>query len=57
MPAYELSGEALRDARDWLMDCTWADVDTEDIAAMPASVITSAVRRHYDGGIAAFLAA
>lgn len=57
MPARELSGEALREARGWLSDCLWADVTPDDIATMPADLITRAVARHYDGGLAAFLAA
>lgn len=57
MPAYVLQGELLQEARGWLSDCTWADVDEHDIAVMPADVVTRAVARHYEGGLTAFLAA
>lgn len=41
--------------RGWLCECTWADVDTADIALMPDRQIVDAVERHWDGGLAAFL--
>jgi hypothetical protein len=41
--------------RAWLCDCTWAEVDTADIALMPDTQIVAAVERHWDGGLADFL--
>lgn len=41
--------------RAWLCECTWADVDTTDIALMPDMQIVDAVDRHWDGGLRAFL--
>jgi hypothetical protein len=41
--------------RAWLCDCTWADVDTADIALMPDPQIVAAVERHWAGGVTAFL--
>lgn len=57
MATYVLQGEALREAYGWLADCTWADIDGEGIAALSPVQVTRAVARHYDGGVAAFLAA
>ena len=45
----------VEDMRDWLLDCDWADVDSEDIEAMPTSLILEAVKRHYRGGVAGFM--
>lgn len=52
-----LAGEALQEARGWLSDCAWADIDAVGIAALTPAQVTRAVARHYDGGMAAFLAA
>lgn len=43
--------------RDWLADCTFVDVDADDIKAMPDDRIIRAVARNYDGGIAGFIKA
>lgn len=51
----ELTGELLREARGWVADCMWADLEPEDIAAMPAARVTRGIARHYDGGLAEFV--
>jgi hypothetical protein len=43
-------------ARSWLMDCVWADADASDVARLADAAVTRAIARHYDGGIAAFIA-
>lgn len=52
-----LNAKELEEARNWLSDCEWRDVDADDIYAMPADVIHRAVQRHYDGGLEAFVLA
>lgn len=52
----EHNAVVLSAALDWCMDCVWADVDADDIAAMPNDVIVRAIQRHYVGGWAGFLA-
>lgn len=54
MPAY--SPEAVTEARAWLSDCAWADIDAEGIARLSDAVVMRAVARHYDGGLVAFMA-
>lgn len=49
--------ELLADARSWLMDCVWLDVESEDIAEMSARQILLAVNRHFEGGWINFVAA
>lgn len=41
--------------RSWLADCSWADVDSAQIQAMPDVQILRAVDRHWDGGLTDFL--
>ena len=47
--------EAVDAMREWLSECTWADIDTDDVADLTASEVVSGVRRHYEGGVQAFL--
>ena len=48
--------EQIKDARLWLMDCSWPDATTAQIKRMSADQVIRAVARHYDGGIAGFIA-
>lgn len=43
-------------ARDWASDCTWPDVDPEDIAEMTSADVLYRAARHYAGGLAALTA-
>lgn len=45
-----VTSELIKSARGWLADCVWTDMDAEDFAELPASVIIRGVRRHYFGG-------
>jgi hypothetical protein len=51
----KLTVEQLRAARGWLSDCYWSDIDEDDIAELPATIIERGIRRHYDGGVAQFV--
>ena len=42
--------------RDWLCDCSFADVSPDEIAEMDDRTIMEAVERHFDGGLEGFLA-
>jgi hypothetical protein len=46
--------ELVSEMRAWLSDCEWQDVDNDEIAAMPDSVIVRAVETHYEGGVTQF---
>jgi len=50
-----LSPEELNDARQWLIYCSWSNVDSEDIEILPSLTIIAAVDRYFEGGIKAFL--
>lgn len=53
----ELTAEELAEAREWLADCVWADVEPEQFGRMSGAEIVRGVRRHYCGGLAGFRAA
>jgi hypothetical protein len=49
-----LNAQEIKEAKSWLMDCVFADVEPEDIEEMTDSTIVKAIARHYDGGIPEF---
>jgi hypothetical protein len=56
-PARELHTRALADdARAWLAEIEWADLDREEAEQLPDEHAIAAVDRHYDGGLPAFIA-
>jgi hypothetical protein len=55
--ACEQHTAALADqARGWLAEIAWADLDSEDALQLPDEHAIAAVERHYDGGLTAFIA-
>jgi hypothetical protein len=55
--ARELVPAVLADeARAWLAEIEWADLDREDALQLPDEHAIAAVERHYDGGLTAFIA-
>lgn len=51
-----LTPEQLTDARDWVADCVWADLDADDVTELTDVQVTRGIARHYDGGVAQFIA-
>lgn len=45
----------LKEARGWIMDCVWADMDEDQAAELTGEQIVKGIERHYEGGWAAFL--
>jgi hypothetical protein len=46
--------EQLTEARGWISDCVWADeVDVDELSD---SAVKRGIARHYDGGVAQFVA-
>jgi len=43
------------DMRDWIADCSWNDLDQEEVKQLPVSEVVWGVAKHYDGGIHQFL--
>jgi hypothetical protein len=46
----ESLSELLAAARDWLADCSWRDLEAEEIADLPDAAVVGGVARHYEGG-------
>ena len=51
-----LTAEHIQDAKEWMMDCYWSDMDEDDIADLSDGEVVRGVSRHFDGGWNAFLA-
>ena len=45
----------LAQARVWISECVWGDVDPEDIASLSDAQIHAGINRHYAGGWAQFV--
>lgn len=52
-----LTDSQLRDARDWLAENTWADMEPDDFAALTDKQIEDGIIKFYSGGIEAFVLA
>lgn len=46
----------LKEARDWILDCVWADLNESDVAELTGEQIVKGIQRHYEGGWSAFVA-
>lgn len=55
-PAAELTPAELTEARTWLAELTFCDLEPEVIAELPAAQIVGGIARHYEGGLEAFRA-
>jgi hypothetical protein len=53
--AIELTSEQLQSARDWIADCSWGDLEAGEIDELSAAKVIRGIKRHYEGGIAAFV--
>lgn len=45
----------LAEARDWIADCGWRDLEPEEVAELSPEQIMGGVNRHYVGGWASFV--
>lgn len=51
-----MTPEQLAEARGWISDCVWPDLEPEDIDQLTAAQVQRGISRHYDGGITQFVA-
>ena len=51
-PHTKYSDAVVGAAREWLTDCYWSDLDSEDIDDLAEAVVIAGVNRHYEGGMA-----
>jgi len=40
----------LAEARDWIADCAWRNLEPEDVAGLSDAQVRAGVERHYEGG-------
>jgi hypothetical protein len=50
----KLTSDELKQAREWLKDCQWRDLEAGDVDDMPDETVERGVAKHYDGGLAEF---
>ena len=48
--------QLIREARGWLSDCVWADMEPEDFAGLGEAEVVAGVQIHYRGGWRQFVA-
>lgn len=46
-----------QEARDWIADCQWADLEPEDVGDLTDAQALSGVARKFDGGLDGFVTA
>jgi hypothetical protein len=51
-----MNPKIIKQMRDWLADCTWADLEPEDVDGLSEAQVIAGVKAHFDGGIEEFLA-
>lgn len=47
--------EVLAAMREWIADCVWPDLEPGEVEALSAAQVIGGVRRHFDGGLDAFM--
>lgn len=52
-----LTAKEIFEARAWLKDCDWPDIDEEGIDDLSDGEVVRAVARHFEGGISGFIQA
>ena len=55
MNLYIWTPEYIEAAREWLKDCSWADMEDEDFDDLPDEKIKAGINNYYAGGIPEFL--
>ena len=50
-----LKMDTLEQARVWISECVWGDLEPEDIASLSDAQIHAGINRHYAGGWAQFV--
>lgn len=51
----QLTPQNIADAREWISDCEWGNLDPEDIAELSDIDIVRGVAKYYSGGWEEFL--
>ena len=51
----EFTKEQLTAMREWLADCQWGDLESEDLEQLTDDEVVKGVKRHYSGGLVQFV--
>lgn len=55
--ARNITPELIREARGWIADNAWENIGPDDVADLTDAQVITGIRRYYEGGWAAFVAA
>lgn len=47
--------DIIKAMREWIADCSWRDIESEDVELLTESELVAGIKKHYAGGIEAFL--
>lgn len=50
-----VTADEIRQMREWITDCVWADLDEDSAAELSDSEVIAGIQRHYCGGLNQFL--
>jgi len=50
-----LTPEQIKEAREWIADCIWQNLDLDAVDELPDERVELGVKYHYAGGIAQFI--
>ena len=51
-----MTAEQLQDARNWVAECVWGDLEDGDISQLTDAQVVAGIQRHYSGGVEQFVA-
>lgn len=52
---HDLTLEVITDMREWIADCDWADLESEEVNELSDTEVVTGIRCHYEGGVEQFL--
>lgn len=50
-----MPSSAISEMREWIKDCSWSDLDPEEVDELDDDAILGGIERNYEGGIRQFL--
>lgn len=51
-----VTAEQIAEARGWIADCTWRELEEDDVPELTTEQVIKGIQRHYDGGWSQFVA-
>jgi hypothetical protein len=50
-----MTRQQIEDAKSWILDCEWGDLDEEDVPELTDTQVINGIARNYAGGIEGFI--